>query len=296
MEEKGDSRHLLTLQSGSRQGVRLDPVAWVWLVCLLIGLALVGGTLWMLTRRARETDSGEWMRIQLAVALQTRDAQQIEMLSLKERLAQVEQQSEVLAAQATRAAHRGDELEPPPLALIWDVPQFKQEHPLSCESSAAAMAAHFGGVLVSEADILAAIPRHANPHRGFRGNVDGAWGGLEDYGVYAEPVRQVLAGLGLQVQSLVGGVAEIREQIRQGSVVLAWVTFDMQEQTPQQVTLDDGQTVTLVPFQHVVLVVGYNAEGLWVNDPYSGTARFYRKDDFTRSFAYLGNMALVVSR
>ena len=37
-----------------------------------------------------------------------------------------------------------------------------------------------------------------------------------------------------------------------------------------------------------------SANGLWVNDPYSGTQTFAPEADFRRSFAYLGNMALIV--
>lgn len=189
-------------------------------------------------------------------------------------------------------------LDQPPLALILDVPLLAQERSLSCEASAAAMAAQYHRLSVSESDILGALPLHENPHLGFRGNVDGSYGGLIDYGVYAGPIRRVLSDMGLQVEFFSGGVTEIKTHIRQGRPVLAWITYDLQVQAPQERLLagpnNQLQAVTLVPYEHTVLIVGYNREGLWIHDPYDGTRRFYSESEFLRSFGYLGQMALII--
>jgi uncharacterized protein YvpB len=100
--------------------------------------------------------------------------------------------------------------------------------------------------------------------------------------------------MGLNVQHLKGGLDEIKTHLRHGWPVIAWVTYDLQAQTAKQVVMPDDQMVTLVPYEHTVLIVGYNRDGLWVNDPYAGTQDFYPEGEFLRSFAYLGNMALVV--
>jgi uncharacterized protein YvpB len=235
----------------------------------------------------------------------TRDAQQVEIAQLKTELESARQE---LAARPNGTTGGIQEQAPyqalagskPPLALILDAPLYKQEHSLSCESSAAAMAAQFYGLPVVESDILNALPRHENPNLGFRGNVDGPYGGIDDYGTYAEPIRRILEGMGLQASHLnggalsAGGIDEIEQQIRQGRPVIAWITYRLQVQMPRQVTLSDGTAVTMVPYEHVVLIVGYNAEGLWVHDPYDGTRTWYAENDFRRSFAYLGNMALAV--
>jgi uncharacterized protein YvpB len=213
----------------------------------------------------------------------TRDAQQAEIVQL---------QAELEAARLSAARLASDDRSP--LALILDAPLLKQEHSLSCESSAAAMAAQYHGLQIGESTILRSLPLDENPHLGFRGDVDGPYGGIDDYGVYAEPIRQALIKLGLEAKHLDGGIDEIKQHIRMGQPVIAWVTYQMQVQMPRQVTLSTGTTVTLVPYEHAVLVVGYNAEGLWVHDPYDGTRAFYGETDFRRSFAYLGNMALVV--
>jgi uncharacterized protein YvpB len=285
---------------------RLDVASILLPVLLIVGVIALGFAGWLLLTLPQQNagtsgGNGNVLWLRGVHASQTRDAQQVEIARLQADLDQARRELATVSAQPTPTAvptPAYDDtltvLAKPPLALILDAPVYQQAHSLSCESSAAAMAANFYGVGVTEETIIAALPKHDNPHLGFRGDIDGPYGGIADYGVYAEPIRQILAQLGLGVEHLTGGVEEIKAEIRRGHVVIAWITYNLQVETPQQVTTSDGQIVTLVPYQHVVLVTGYNASGLWVNDPYSGTQAFYLEAEFRRSFAYLGNMALVV--
>jgi uncharacterized protein YvpB len=285
---------------------QVDVVSILLPALLVVGLIALGVAGWLLLtlpQRNTSTPGGNGNAIWLrgAYASQTRDAQQAEIAGLQADLDETRRQLATVSARPTSTpvptlaySDKVTILTKPPLALILDAPVYQQAHSLSCESSAAAMAANYYGVGVNEETIIAALPKHDNPHLGFRGDIDGPYGGTEDYGVYAEPIRQILVQLGLKAEHLVGGVEEIKAAIRRGDVVMVWITYNLQVETPQQVTTSDGQIVTLVPYQHVVLVTGYNASGLWVNDPYSGTQAFYPEADFGRSFGYLGNMALVV--
>jgi uncharacterized protein YvpB len=281
-------------------------VSIAFIALLIIGVIALGLAIWLVFTLPQQTASateqgGNTLWLRGAQIAQTRDAQQAELTRLQADLDQARRQLATAVAMPTSTPvptpafpDASTVLARPPLALILDAPIYQQAHSLSCESSAAAMAANFFGVGVNEETIVGALPRHDNPHLGFRGNIDGPYGGIEDYGVYAEPIRQILAQFGLEVQHLTGDIEEIRAHLRRGRVVIAWVTYNLQVQTPQQVTTSDGQIVTLIPYQHAVLVVGYNPNGLWLNDPYSGTQTFAPEADFRRSFAYLGNMALVV--
>jgi uncharacterized protein YvpB len=277
---------------------------------LCIGLTSIGGGLWFGLSRgfAKDRDtsaavpppnataggSRRELSSQLASAESTRDAQYAEIVRLRTESDQLHRALATADARFDALQEGSPFLDQPPLALILDVPVYRQQHSLSCESSAAAMAANYHGIAVTEEDILSVLPRHENPHLGFRGDVDGPYGGIADYGVYAEPIGKALTDLGLQVEPIRSGPDEIRMYIRQGRPVIAWITFGLQPQVPTQVSLSDGQVVTLVPYQHTVLVVGYNRDGLWVNDPYGGTQDFYPEGEFVRSFAYLGNMGLAV--
>lgn len=170
----------------------------------------------------------------------------------------------------------------------------RQGHNLSCESSAASMTAHYHGVSLSESEVLAALPLNNNPHLGFRGNVDGPTGGVEDYGVYAGPILEVVNDRGLRAVPVQGGLEGIRAAVARGNPAIAWVTYNCQPQTPTTMS-SDGQKVTLVPFQHVVVVTGYNSEGFWANDPWDGQEDFYSLADFERSMSYFGDMAIEVA-
>jgi uncharacterized protein YvpB len=186
----------------------------------------------------------------------------------------------------------GDGTLPPEAQLV--VARQTQSHSLSCESSASSMAAQYQGVPVTEEEIVAALPRNDNPHLGFRGNIDGPYGSTDDYGVYAEPVLQVLNSRGLGATLIDGGLDGIKWAIARGNPVVAWVTYNCSVQTPVVTTIG-GQEVTLVPYEHVVVVTGYNDNGVWANDPYDGQEHFYATADFQRALGYFGNMAIEVA-
>jgi uncharacterized protein YvpB/prefoldin subunit 5 len=184
---------------------------------------------------------------------------------------------------------------PLPAAARLEVARQKQSHNLSCESSAAAMVGQYYGLSLTESDVLNALPFNANPSLGFRGNVDGPTGGTEDYGVYAGPIMAILNARGLEAWPVEGGLDGIRAAIAGGNPVIAWLTYNCIVSTPTTATVD-GKEVTLVPYQHVVVVTGYDADGVWVNDPWDGQEHYYADADMARAMSYFGDMAIGVAR
>jgi len=176
-----------------------------------------------------------------------------------------------------------------------DVPRYKQAHSLTCESAAAAMVANFYRIPLSEEEIIEALPRDDNPNLGFRGRLDGVPGGLTNYGVYAEPIREVLIANGLEVTYIENGLEGIERALDRRHPVIAWVTYRLRRQQPVEITLNSGQKVKMVNYEHTVVVTGYNQEGFWVNDPFDGQEYFYDGTDLARAFGYLDNMALEVA-
>jgi hypothetical protein len=45
----------------------------------------------------------------------------------------------------------------------------------------------------------------------------------------------------------------------------------------------------------VVVVTGYEADGVWANDPWDGKEDFYPTADFERAMGYFGEMAVEVA-
>jgi uncharacterized protein YvpB len=175
------------------------------------------------------------------------------------------------------------------------VPRYKQAHSLTCESSAASMVANFYRIPLSEEEIIESLPRDENPHLGFRGRLDGVPGGLTDYGVYAEPIIEVLATNGLEATYVEDGLDGIKRALSRAHPVIAWVTYKLRVQQPVEIRLSTGQEVKMVNYEHTVVVTGYNQEGFWVNDPFDGKEYFYKSTNFARAFGYLDNMALEVA-
>ncbi|MGD9144903.1 MAG: C39 family peptidase [Anaerolineae bacterium] len=189
-------------------------------------------------------------------------------------------------------AERGTQT--PPSEVHLSVARQRQSHNLSCESSAASMVAGYHGIPLSEAEVLAALPLSDNPYLGFRGNVDGPTGGIEDYGVYAGPILDILTNRGLQAWPVEGGLDGIKGALARGNPVIAWITYDCWPSTPTSQMIGD-QEVILVPYQHVVVVTGYSDSGVWANDPLDGQEDFYTTADFERAMGYFGDMAIEVA-
>jgi uncharacterized protein YvpB len=257
---------------------------------------------WALEERLQAVEAQDTARQIEALRLQLEEEDDPEQVAeLEARLAAVQSRVDGFQEALNDLAGRLQSLEshsaqaPPalPEGVRLQVPAQRQGHNLSCESSAASMAAHFQGVPLGEAEILAALPRHPNPQLGFRGNVDGPTGGLEDYGVYAGPVLEVLQQRGLQARLVEDGLAGVKAALARGNPVVAWITYNCQAGSPTTMTID-GEAVTLVNYQHAVVLTGYNDAGLWANDPWDGQEDFYAYPDLERAMGYLGDMAIEV--
>jgi len=197
------------------------------------------------------------------------------------------------SASAQSSRESTSAIAPEPVSL--GVPIYKQTHSLSCEATSASMVAAFFGVSLPEEEAIARLPRHENPHLGFRGDVDGQPGGHDDYGVYAGPIQTLLAEYGLRATHIDGGLEGIRRALAAGHPVIAWVTYHLWEQNPVELELASGARIRVVPYEHTVVIEGVVADGLWALDPYDGAGRLLPWTEFERSWGYLDQMALEVS-
>lgn len=165
---------------------------------------------------------------------------------------------------------------------VLPVPVILQQLPLSCE--AAGMRMVLAGVLgdtPSEKDLLACMPRNANPYLGFRGDPaarsrhdDGSinW---DNYGIYAPAVAETFnqcvfkpAGAKFEAVAAKGATYEqVAQAVLDGYPVMVWVA---KGSDPETVTVDTPEgEVPLVFGEHVWVVVGYYEDGTFqINDPY----------------------------
>ncbi len=180
---------------------------------------------------------------------------------------------------------------------IPSIPLYQQKQTLTCEEAAAAMATRGK---IGESQLVAVMPRSDNPFLGIRGRTNSPYfGGLVDYGVYAQGLQIGLNALGIKSQLLYGQgyddfKAALLSNLRAGRPVIWWHTWMDTYQSPANVKMSDGTTVTLVPYEHAGVIVAANDRGVTYNDPYDAAVRFVSWADHQRISGYFGNMALVI--
>ncbi len=176
---------------------------------------------------------------------------------------------------------------------IQDMPVFAQQRGLSCEYAATRSAVARWGIQLSEEDFINGIGFDANPHIAFRGDINGWWGGTDEYGIYPEPIARFLATRGLNTKLLWDGIPQLKEELDYGRPVVVWITGGLMTATPFEASAA-GQNFLLMPYEHAVTLYGYDDNGVYVADPGFGTYGYYDWANFSRSWGYLRNMAMSV--
>jgi uncharacterized protein YvpB len=179
-------------------------------------------------------------------------------------------------------------------ALIKDFPSVTQWYSLSCEYAAAAAVTLYWGNLVSQRDFINEVPSSPNPHIGFRGDINGAFGGIVDYGIYAEPLEPVLEARGYNAVTFYGGVSRLKANVAAGNPVVVWVTAGKYAKRPVYTRSYNGDTFKLVPGEHAVVVYGYDSGGVYIMDVGDGGFYYTEWDSFLRRWSYFDQMALVI--
>jgi uncharacterized protein YvpB len=177
------------------------------------------------------------------------------------------------------------------------VPLYHQQQTLTCEESAAAMALRGA---ITEAQLVKVMPRSDNPFQGVRGSTNNPLiGGLTHYGAYAQALQKGLAALGRSSRVLYGqSYADFKQAViaslNAGKPVIWWTTWKQKYETPKLITTASGASVKLTPYEHTVVIVAANDNGVTYHDPYDATIGATSWNDFRRTSAYFDNMALVV--
>ena len=182
----------------------------------------------------------------------------------------------------------------PDEVIIEDFPSVAQWYNLSCEYAAAASVTLYWGNLVSQRDFIREIPTHPNPHVGFRGDIFGPHGGIDDYGIYAEPLVPVLERRGYNAVVFYGPVSRLKGNVAAGNPVVVWITTGKYAERPGFYHTYEGETFKLVPYEHAVVVYGYDSGGVYLMDVGDGGFYYTEWDSFLRRWSYFDQMSLVI--
>jgi uncharacterized protein YvpB len=182
------------------------------------------------------------------------------------------------------------------------VTTFPQNMPLDCESRVAVDWARYYGRSISEYTFFYNLPHSDNPDVGFVGNVWGDWGQIppNDYGVHAEPVAALLRTYGVSAYAHKGlSFDDLKAEIASGHPVYVWIVGSAVDvygkglSYPAYYMGNNGQHSLVTPYEHVVIVAGYNEDTDMVTIKNEGQTYFRSFEKFLRSWSMMGNMAVL---
>ena len=182
----------------------------------------------------------------------------------------------------------------PDEAFIEGIAGHRQSMPLSCEARSAVDWAAYFGKSINEYTFFNGLPIHANPNKGFVGDVYGSWGQIppNPYGVHAKPIAHRLREFDLKAKGVYDMTfQELKAEIASGQPVIVWVVGHVNLGTPVPYTAPGGAQTVVAKFEHTVIVIGYTENKVTVLDG----ARVYSKykGEFKKSWGVLGNQAVI---
>ncbi len=188
-------------------------------------------------------------------------------------------------------------VEVPSYAYVSGFVGYAQSYNLDCEARSAIDLAAYFGVNIAHYDFLNRLPKSDDPNVGFVGNYSDPRGKIppSSYGVYQEPVAALLREYGLNAHGAYGySENALKAQIAAGRPVMVWVVGNTElgygvPYTPAST----GWTTYVVPYQHTVVVIGYDANNVTIQD---GAMKYIRDwKTFLLSWGVLGNRAIYVN-
>ena len=103
---------------------------------------------------------------------------------------------------------------------------------------------------------------------------------LKIYGLQVEARRQM-------------SWSELQLEIADGRSVIVWVVGQMWPGKARQYQASDRKVVTVAPFEHTMIIVGYSKNSVYAVDAYTGKTLAYSKNAFLKSWSTLGRMAIL---
>lgn len=192
---------------------------------------------------------------------------------------------------------------------IKGVPVIKQfpELPTGCEATALTMLLRAFDVSITKQEAANKIPRVAlpyykngiryggDPNKGFVGNPYSAY----SYGVFEKPILQVIDKyLPGRAEDLTGkSFNELLGVLKGGRPVMIWATINMDNVVYKQSwKLATGQNFKWPSKEHAMVLIGYDDTYVYVNDPYTGNEKKYKREVITNRYNTLGKKAVTIAQ
>nr|WP_263324765.1 C39 family peptidase [Neobacillus sp. Marseille-Q6967] len=196
------------------------------------------------------------------------------------------------------------EVEEMPEEILLDVPLLNQMNSPrlynGCEVTSLAMILNFKGIDVSKNELADAVNRvpmqysngqYGNPNTGFVGNMEDGPG----LGVYHEPLFQ-LAQQYADGVDLTGQPFEVLlKQVAGGNPVWIITTSTFAPVSEFQTWQTPEGPVDITYNMHSVVITGYDAENIYINNPYGTKNQKVDKENFILAWEQMGKQAIVIN-
>ena len=194
--------------------------------------------------------------------------------------------------------------------LIEGVPLINQhpELPTGCELTALTMLLQHQGIQVTKQQIAKEVKRVPTPYS-YKGKLyggDPSQGFVGDpfssrgFGVYKDAllplIEKYLPG---RSEDLSGGdFSQIYAALDEGKPVLLWCTISMLNVDTRKSywMTPEGKTIEWKTPEHAMVAVGYDDEYIYLNDPYVGQQRKYKKQVVINRWSQMGKQAITIKR
>ncbi|MEX2461353.1 MAG: C39 family peptidase [Paenibacillaceae bacterium] len=193
--------------------------------------------------------------------------------------------------------------------IILDIPIIKQNPELKygCEVTSLAMVLKHAGVETNKLKLADELPkdddpvqktksgditRWGNPDHGFVGDITGKTAG---YAVYAGPLEKLMNQYlkNRTVNLTRKSFDKVLVQIKKGKPVILWTTGDYKVPDRWESWKHGNEKINTPLDLHAVVLVGFDKDNIYINDPLSGKkAKKIKKDSFLKSWIALGQQAL----
>ena len=191
--------------------------------------------------------------------------------------------------------------------MIQNVPLINQhpELPTGCEATALTMLLQYHGYKITKQQVAKDLPKASrptvkngrlygeSPEKAFLGDPFSKSG----FGVFSPVILKMVENyLPGRAENLGGGSFDkIYEALDQGRPVMIWTPIGMVAPVENsRWTTPEGKTVIWKTPEHAVVAVGYDETYIYINDPYSGTQKKYKKELVKTRWEQMGKQAVAI--
>lgn len=199
----------------------------------------------------------------------------------------------------------------------FNVPAVNQcpKYPTGCEGASATSLLKFYGYSVTLDEMISAIPREnivvkngkrygPSIYEKFVGDPRGGYTSANPgYGAFAPVVTKSMNtviknhGGSRTAKNITGAsVVDLYKNLRNGSPQIVWATYNMN--TPKSVNSwyinSTGKYFSYPRGTHVMVLRGYDANNIYVMDPYGGSYKTFSRSAFNSKYQLLGSQAIIV--